>query len=118
MNTLNIQDMMAMQSELHALHEGEWTPRVPQHAKDFLLYSVAELGEVAQVFQKHGWEEAAVPGTVRDHLMEETGDVFMFLFDMLSSMGVTPEEFSATYARKHAFNIRRVYGKDKFTTDG
>ena len=49
--------------------------------------------------------------------MEETADVLMYLWDMLYCMGITPEEFSEIYRKKHAFNMKRVYGVDKFTED-
>lgn len=118
MDTLNIKEMMDMQAELFEMYKDEWSPRIPENAHRSLLWSVGEMGEIIEVFQKHGCHEAVKPGPVREHLMEETVDTMMFLWDMLSCMGVTAEEFSDVYRRKHAFNTRRVFGVDKFTTDG
>lgn len=117
MDSLNVNEMFEMQNELHKRYEGEWIPRVPENAHYKLLWGIGEMSEIIDVFKKHGWQAAVEPGMVRDHLMEETADVLMYLWDMLYCMGITPEEFSEIYRKKHAFNMKRVYGVDRFTED-
>ena len=50
---------------------------------------------------------------VRAHFVEETADVFMYLFDMMEAFGVTPEEFSRAYTAKFERNMGRSWEENK-----
>ncbi|MBQ8402361.1 MAG: DUF550 domain-containing protein, partial [Clostridia bacterium] len=51
--------------------------------------------------------------SVREHFVEEVADVFMYLFDMMESYGITAEEFSDAYVGK----FRRNMGRDWVEND-
>jgi len=114
MATLTISDMMKMQNELQEKYKGIWSPIEPKNAQNQLLWAIGEMGEIIDIFKKSGWEAALEDAGLRTHLMEETTDVMMYLWDVLACMGITAEEFSAVYEKKHAFNMKRTYGKDHF----
>ncbi len=117
MDTLSIKDMMDMQAELQKKYEGIWQPTVPENARDSLLWAIGEAGEIIDIFKKKGHEAVLASDTLRTHLMEETVDVMMYLWDMLACMGISGDEFSDVYSKKHAFNMKRTYGRDHFITE-
>ncbi len=118
MATISISEMISMQAQLQEKYKGIWEPIAPETAQSKLLWAVGEMGEIIDIFKKDGWESAASDESIRTHLMEETADVLMYLWDMLSCMGISAEEFSRVYEKKHAFNMKRTYGKDHFTEEG
>ncbi len=115
MDTLSIKDMMDMQTELQKKYEGIWQAVAPENAHKSLLWALGEVGEIIDIFKKKGHEAVLSSDTLRTHFMEETVDVMMYLWDMLACMGISSDEFSEIYAKKHDFNMKRTYGKDKFT---
>lgn len=117
MNTLSIRDMMQMQNELQEKYRGIWSPVSPENAQSSLLWALGEAGEIIDIFKKEGCEKAFSDPALRVHLMEETADVMMYLWDMLACMGIKPEEFSAIYERKHLYNMKRTYGEGHFTDE-
>lgn len=108
---------MHMQSELQEKYKGVWSPVAPENASSSLLWAIGEAGEIIDIFKKEGYEKASRDPALRVHLMEETADVLMYLWDMLACMGIRPEEFSDIYGRKHEYNMRRTYGKGHFTEE-
>lgn len=115
MDTLSITDMMNMQKELQEKYKGIWSPVSPENAQSSLLWAIGEMGEIIDIFKKTGYEKACSDSETRIHLMEETTDVMMYLWDMLACMNITPEEFSRVYGRKHSYNMKRTYGSGHFT---
>lgn len=117
MATLTISDMMNMQAELQEKYRGIWQSITPDHAQDKLLWAAGEMGEIVDIFKKEGWESASKNENSLKHLCEETADVMMYLWDMLSCMGITPETFSSIYEKKHAYNMKRTFGEGHFTDE-
>ena len=115
MKTLSISDMMNMQNALQEKYKGIWSPVAPENAQNSLLWAIGEMGEIIDIFKKTGYEKAYHDPETRVHLMEETTDVMMYLWDMLACMGIKSEEFSEVYERKHNYNMKRTYGKGHFT---
>ena len=57
----------------------------------------------------NGAERVKNDPQIRREFIEEMGDVFMYCWDALMCLGVTPEEFSEIYAQKCAKNLGRDY---------
>ena len=108
---ISFSDMMQMQKALQALHTGEWTPMDPEHGKDGVLFMVEEIGEVIAILKKRGSDIMDDPH-VRSAFLEEMADVLMYYTDTLLRYGVTPEEISEAYIRKHTHNMGRNYTKE------
>lgn len=106
---LSICQMMQMQRELFELHKEEWTPVAPQYGKDFILYMMEEVGEVIAILKKKGHEAVMEDPAVRQAFLTEMADVLMYYHEILLRFGVTPEEISEAYAKKHCHNIHRDY---------
>ena len=51
---LRISDILAMQTELQKKYEGIWEPISPQRGVKQLLWSICEMGEVADIIKKKG----------------------------------------------------------------
>jgi phosphoglycolate phosphatase-like HAD superfamily hydrolase/NTP pyrophosphatase (non-canonical NTP hydrolase) len=105
---LCISDMLEMQRELHAIHP-EWGNLDAAAGRNQLLWLMGELGEVIDVIKKNKAARLLEPGHVRDCLTEELSDVMMYLNDVLLCYGITPEEISCAYYKKHLHNLHRDY---------
>lgn len=112
MGELAISDMMQMQRELWALHRDSWSPMEPKYGRDFILWMLEEIGESIAIIKKKGDQAIAQTPNVRAAFLEEMCDVLMYYFDTLLRYGVTPEELSAAYSRKHAKNMNRNFQKE------
>jgi len=78
-----------------------------------ILWAIDELGEAIAIIKKKGSQAIMENESVREHFVEETADVFMYLFDMMESYGITAEEFSDAYIGK----FRRNMGRDWVEND-
>ncbi len=106
MADLKISDIQKMQHTL-AVEKGWITSRTPEHAPMSILWSIDELGEAIAIIKKKGSDSIMDNPTVRAHFTEEVADVFMYLFDMMESYGITAEEFSDAYLAKFQRNLGR-----------
>lgn len=106
---LSMDDMMRLQRELYALHEGKWAPMEPEYGPDFLLYMMEEVGEVIAVWKKKGNDAIMNDAAVRGAFLEEMADVLMYYNDVLLRYHVTADEISTAYQRKHDRNMGRDY---------
>ena len=109
MSDIKISDMMQMQQELWELHKDKWSPMEPKFGRNFVLYMVEELGECIAVIKKKGDTAIAEVPAVRAHFVEEMSDVLMYYMDTLLRYGITPEELSEAFIRKHCKNMGRDY---------
>ncbi len=107
MADLKISDIIRMQHTL-AVEKGWIVRRTPEHAPMSILWSIDELGEAIAIIKKKGSDAIMDNPTVRAHFTEEVADVFMYLFDMMESYGITADEFSDAYLGK----FRRNMGRD------
>ena len=107
MADLKLSEIMDMQKELQDKHKGEWTPLTPEYGRSCLLWMVEELGEVVAVVKKCDEKIIMTDNKVRMALAEEFVDVLMFMNDALICYGITANEFSDAYLRKHAKNMKR-----------
>lgn len=106
---ISISQMMAMQKELYALHEGQWSPPEPEYGKEFMLYLVEELGEAIGILKKKGAAAIAEDPATRQAFLEEMADVLMYYHEILIRFRVSPAEISAAYVKKHQRNMGRDY---------
>ncbi len=109
---LRISDLIAMQTELQALHP-EWGGIYPERTKDQLLWGVAEMGEVIDIFKKRGADGIMNDPETRQHFIEEMADVIMYLTDILLCCNISAEEYSQVHAQKHARNTKRDYVEER-----
>lgn len=109
MSNLRISDMMAMQMELWEQHRDTWSPMEPCAGRNFILYMIEEIGECVAILKKKGDSAVMEDPAVRVHFTEEMSDVLMYFTDALLRYGVTPEELSEAYLKKHIRNMGRDY---------
>ncbi len=109
---LTVSQMMQVQQELYELHKNEWNPREPEHGKDHILYMVEEIGEVISILKKKGNGAVLEDKAVREAFLEEMSDVLMYYVDILLCYGVTAEEISEAFLKKHDSNRKRNYTQE------
>lgn len=102
-------EMQRCQAETHGWDKN----RVPSMGHRSLLWCMGEMGEVIDILKKKGHDAIMENENVRAHFVEETADVFMYLFDMMESFGITPEEFSDAYIAKFERNMQRTWEENK-----
>lgn len=106
---LKVSDMMELQRELWELHRDKWSPMEPEYGRNFLLWMVEELGEVIAIVKKKGDAAIAEDPAVHGAFTEEMSDVLMYFMDTLLRYGVSPQELSEAYLKKHGTNMGRDY---------
>lgn len=106
---LTLGEMLDMQRELWEKNRDTWSPMEPEYGRNFLLWMVEEMGEVIAIIKKKG--DAAIMDSpqVRAAFVEEMSDVLMYFGDTLLRYGVTAEELSDAYRRKHVKDMGRDY---------
>ena len=107
-----ISEFMEMQ-RIQAKQHGWDKNRIPEMGHKSLLWAVGEIGEVADIIKKKGHDAIMENPHVRAHFVEETADVFMYLFDMMEAFGVSAEEFSDAYTAKFERNMGRSWEENK-----
>ena len=109
---LRITDMMAMQKELHQLHEHEWFPLEPAYGQHTILYMIEEIGETIAVLKKKGDQAVVHDPAVRSAFLEEMADVLMYYTDILLRYHVSPDEIAAAFVQKHEKNMGRNFTEE------
>jgi NTP pyrophosphatase (non-canonical NTP hydrolase) len=98
-----------MSHELWNENRDKWAPMTPEHANTFILYMIEEIGEVISIVKRKSTDELMVQGKAREHLVEELSDVMMYYADVLNRFGITSEELSQAYLKKHKKNLKRDF---------
>ena len=104
-----ISELMGMQRDLWDQHKDAWYPMEPEYAHYSMLYMFEELGECIALMKKCGVQEIAGDPAVRSAFVTEMSDVFMYYLDTLLRFGITAEELTDAYAKKHELNKKRDY---------
>ena len=112
MTDLKISEMMKMQMDLWEQNKEKWSPMEPSHGKSSLLWMIEEIGEVISIIKKKKEHELLDNEEVRNKLVEEFVDVYMYLTDTLLRYKISPEEISSAYMKKHMVNMNRNYQKE------
>jgi len=113
MSGLTLQEMYDISQDWHDRHVGKGAPFSPEKGRDKLLKVIEEYGELVSVVMKRGEDAIINDPAVRAALLEEFADVLGLLSDALLCYGVTDEEFSDAYRRKHRRNMDRDYSKER-----
>lgn len=108
---LQVSEMLDMSYKLWEKHKDEWSPMEPKYGKDFVLYMIEEIGEVIAIIKKKRTDKIMNDVEVREHFIEELGDVMMYFADILNRYNISPEEFSKKYLKKFEKNMERDYKK-------
>jgi NTP pyrophosphatase (non-canonical NTP hydrolase) len=107
MEDFGISEMLEMQKALQEKYRDIWKPICPERGKDQLLWMIGEIGEVIDIIKKHGGEKACGNAEIREHLVEELGDVLMYYNDVLLCYGISAGELKQSYIRKFEKNMKR-----------
>lgn len=108
-NDLRISEMMQMQRELWEKHKDKWSPMEPAYGRNSILWMMEELGEVIAIIKKKEENSIMEDATVRSCFVEELADVYMYFNDVMLRYGVTPDEISFAYLKKHCKNMGRDF---------
>lgn len=109
MPDLKISEMLLMQKKLFEPHKDKWPPMKPEAGRNFLLFMVEEMGEAIAIIKKKGDASIMDNPSVRSAFCEEMADVLMYYNDTLLRYGISAEEISEAYIRKHEKNLGRDY---------
>lgn len=109
---LRVSEMLELSYKLWDKHKDSWLPMEPQYGKTFILYMIEEIGEAIAIIKKKGEESIMDEEEIREHFIEELGDVIMYFMDVLNRFNISAEEFSEIYMRKFEKNINRNYKKE------
>lgn len=109
---LRISDMMKMQNILWENNKDDWDPMEAKYARNSLLWMMEEVGEVVAIIKKKSDNEIMNNEDVRKKFVEEMCDVLMYYNDTLLRYGVTAEEISNAYIKKHNKNIKRDFKEE------
>ena len=109
MPDLRISEIMSMQNELQEKYKGKWMHLTPDNGRSSLLWLIEEMGEVIAIIKKRGEKDIMNDSEVRQAFVEEMIDVIMYYTDALACYGITPEEFSETFIKKHVKNMGRDF---------
>lgn len=109
MSDLKLSEIISMQKELQEKYKGKWTPLSVENGRSSLLWMIEEMGEVISIIKKRGENDIMKDETVRVAFVEELVDVMMFYNDALICYGITSEELSDAFVKKHLKNMDRDF---------
>lgn len=109
---IKISNMMDMQMELWEANKDKWSPMEAKYGRNFLLWMMEEMGEVISIIKKKGDNAIMNNEEVRTAFVEEMSDVLMYYNDTLLRYGITPDEISSAYIKKHNKNMKRNYQEE------
>jgi NTP pyrophosphatase (non-canonical NTP hydrolase) len=109
MSDLKLSEIMSMQKELHEKYKGKWSPLSVENGRSCLLWMIEEMGEAISIIKKRGENAIMNDETVRAAFVEELVDMMMFYNDALICYGITPNELSEAFVKKHLKNMGRDF---------
>ena len=112
MADLKISELMLLQEELQEKYRGIWMKLIPENGRNSLLWMVEELGEVVSIIKKRGDSAVMNESGVREAFVEEMADMLMYYLDALICYGVTADEISEAFMKKHSKNMKRDFVKE------
>lgn len=112
MQDLKLSEIMLMQKELQEKYKGKWTPLSIENGRNCLLWMIEEMGEVISIIKKRGESDIINEEEVREAFVEELVDVMMFYNDALICYGITPDELSKAFIKKHLKNMGRDFMRE------
>lgn len=112
MADIKVSDMMQMQMNLWEIHQDKWSPMEAKYGRNFLLWMMEEMGEAIAIIKKKGDDSIIEDALVRESFVEEMSDVLMYYTDTLLRYGITAEELSDAYIKKHHKNMGRNFKEE------
>ena len=112
MADLSFSELMELQRALYEQHRDTWSPMEAQYGRNFILWMMEEVGECIAIIKKKGDGAIMTDAPVRAAFTEEMSDVLMYFTDTLLRYGISAEEFSAAYLRKHQRTMGRNYSAE------
>lgn len=112
MKNIKISDLMQMQMDLFEKHKDTWSPMEAQYGRNSILWMMEEVGEVIAIIKKKGDTEIAEKPSIRALFVEEMSDVLKYYIDTLLRYGISPDEISDAYLKKHFKNMGRNYEEE------
>lgn len=109
MSDLKLSEIMSMQKELQEKYKGKWTPLSVENGRNCLLWMIEEMGEAISIIKKRGEADIMNNAAIRAEFVEELVDVMMFYNDALICYGITSEELSDAFTKKHLKNMNRDF---------
>ena len=107
MNNITFEEMQQIQHELRDKYGKWWGELDPDQGARTLLWLIGEASEVGDIIKKQGEDEIMNDPDVRKHFIEEMCDILMYFNDLMICFGITPEEVTEQYWKKHHYNMDR-----------
>lgn len=104
---------MDLSNSLYEKHKDEWMDKTPESGIYWVGWLIAEVGEIIDVIKKKGVKKIMNEGKVREEMLKEIIDCYMYLADILNRFEYEPKEFSKMYEEKMSYNLSRVYDQAK-----
>lgn len=112
MKDVKISNLMQMQMGLFEKHKDTWSPMEAQYGRNSILWMMEEVGEVIAIIKKKGDTEIVEKPFIRALFVEEVSDVLMYYIDTLLRYGISSDEISNAYVKKHLKNMGRNYEEE------
>ncbi|MCL2365087.1 MAG: nucleotide pyrophosphohydrolase [Defluviitaleaceae bacterium] len=112
MHDLKISDLIAMQNALQYKMKDKWLSITPENGHFSLLWMFEEMGELVAIIKKRGDNAIMKDEAVREAFVEELTDTLMYFTDLMTCYGVSAEELSTAFVKKHDKNMRRDFVKE------
>jgi len=109
---LKISDLIAMQNALQYKMKDKWLSITPENGHFSLLWMFEEMGELVAIIKKRGDNAIMKDEAVREAFVEELTDTLMYFTDLMTCYGVSAEELSTAFVKKHDKNMRRDFVKE------
>jgi len=109
---LKISELFAMQDKIQDKMKDKWLTRIPENGHFQLLYMFEEMGEIAAIIKKRGDKAIVDDEKVRSSFVEELSDTMMYFINLMACYGVSVEEFSGAFIKKHEKNMQRDFEKE------
>ena len=109
MKDLKISELIAMQTELQNRMKNKWRPLIPENGHFKLLWMFEEMGEVIAIIKKRGDNAIMDDEAVRAAFIEELSDTLMYFIDVLACYGISTDELSNSFIKKHEKNMKRDF---------
>lgn len=110
---ITIEDMLSLSMRLYQKHKTEWRAMTPENNIYWIAWLVGEIGEVIDIMKKEGTTRIMHDPKVRQTMLEEITDCYMYLADILNRYKFTGQDFSQTYFAKMSYNFKRNYHRPR-----
>lgn len=105
---LTVNEMYGYQRALQEKYQHKWgEPICPEMSIHKLLWAYGEMAEVTDIIKKNPMDRVMSDSGLRRHILEEIGDVMMYMYDVMLCLELSPDEFAEIYREKCERNINR-----------